>query len=141
MKKSGMFKKRDLLLCLGILLAAGAVYLATRIPALGKKPANTVRILVNGQVYAEEPLGEERDILVTQANGAENVVHLTENGFYMARSTCTNQLCVYQGDVTEENYSTRFLGTHVLCLPNRVDVELVLTTQDEAPVDPDAPDI
>lgn len=133
-----MFKRRDILLGLGILLAAGLVFLLTRISFLNQKPKNLVRIYVNGQLYAEEALGKERDVTVTQPNGAENVVHLTENGFYMAKSTCTNQLCVYQGDVTEENYATRFLGTHVLCLPNRVDVELVLEAN---AADPDAPDI
>ena len=136
-----MFRKRDVLLGIGILLAAGILFLVTRIPVMGKVSGGMVRIRVNGQLYAEEKLGQERDVVVTQANGAENVVHLTRNGFYMAHSTCKNQLCVQQGAVTEENYAQRVLGTYVICLPNWVEVELVLANDGSAAPDPNAPDI
>lgn len=42
----------------------------------------------------------------------------------MESSTCHNQLCVQQGEVTRDNWSRRALGAHILCLPNRVDAEL-----------------
>ena len=136
-----MFRKRDVLLGIGILLAAGILFLVTRIPVMGKVSGGMVRIRVNGQLYAEEKLGAERDVVVTQANGAENVVRLTKDGFYMARSTCKNQLCVQQGAVTEENYTRRALGNYVICLPNWVEVELVLENDGKTAADPDAPDI
>ena len=95
-------------------------------------------VLVRNRVYAIEPLGEERDLTIDQGDGVVNVVHLTPNGFFMHSSTCDNQLCVGQGEVTVENYNRRILGTAVLCLPNQVELELVIPN---ATPDPDAPDI
>ena len=95
-------------------------------------------IIVNGRISAIYPIGEEGDVTVDQGNGKVNVVHLTGNGFYMASSTCDNQLCVQQGEVTIDNYQQRILGASVLCLPNNVDLELVVPSHTP---DPNAPDI
>ncbi len=97
-----------------------------------------VYIIVNGRISAIYPVGEEGDVTVDQGNGKVNVVHVTENGFYMASSTCDNQLCVQQGEVTIDNYRQRILGASVLCLPNNVDLELVVPSHTP---DPNAPDI
>ena len=101
-------------------------------------PEAYLYIIVNGRISAIYPIGEEGDVTVDQGNGKVNVVHLTENGFYMASSTCDNQLCVQQGEVTVDNYQYRILGTSVLCLPNNVDLELVVPSHTP---DPNAPDI
>ena len=74
---------------------------------------------------------------ITQANGSKNVIHITHNGFHMASSTCENQLCIGQGEVTVENYTRRILGPYVLCLPNQVELQLVIPG---ATASPDAPD-
>lgn len=117
-----------------IALAFGAAYLMQN----GKTPTGMVRIYVNGQIHTEAMLGQERDIEISQPDGKKNILHLTNNGFFMASSTCTNQLCIQQGEVTAENYYLRALGARVVCLPNEVQAELVLLDR-TAP--PDAPDI
>ena len=95
-------------------------------------------IILNNRVWGIEPLGEEREVTVDQGNGMVNVIHLLPDGFYMASSTCENQLCVSQGEVTVDNYQRRILGTSVLCLPNGLDLELVVPSHTP---DPNAPDI
>lgn len=95
-------------------------------------------IIVNGRISGIYAVGEEGDVTVDQGNGKVNVIHMTENGFYMASSTCDNQLCVQQGEVTVDNYRQRILGASVLCLPNNVDLELVVPSHTP---DPNAPDI
>ncbi len=95
-------------------------------------------IIVNGRISGIYAVGEEGDVTVDQGNGKVNVIHVTENGFYMASSTCDNQLCVQQGEVTVDNYQQRILGASVLCLPNNVDLELVVPSHTP---DPNAPDI
>ena len=95
-------------------------------------------IIVNGRVSGIYAVGEEGDVTVDQGNGKVNVIHMTEKGFYMASSTCDNQLCVHQGEVTIDNYQQRILGASVLCLPNNVDLELVVPSHTP---DPNAPDI
>ena len=95
-------------------------------------------IIVNGRISGIYAVGEEGDVTVDQGDGKVNVIHMTEKGFYMASSTCDNQLCVHQGEVTVDNYQQRILGASVLCLPNNVDLELVVPSHTP---DPNAPDI
>ena len=95
-------------------------------------------VYINGRLYGIVPLGEEQDMTVDQGDGVVNVVHLLPNGFYMASSTCDNQLCVMEGVVTVDNYRTRILGTSVLCLPHGLDLELIVPSHTP---DPNAPDI
>ena len=106
--------------------------------AKGPEAEAYLYIIVNGRISGIYPIGEEGDVTVDQGNGKVNVVHVTENGFYMASSTCDNQLCVQQGEVTIDNYQQRILGASVLCLPNNVDLELIVPSHTP---DPNAPDI
>lgn len=133
-----MFRKKDVLLIGLVLLMAAGIFLFQFLSAKNTHAAGFVRIWVDGSVYREIPLGKAQDIAILQENGCENILHLTENGFFMQSANCSNQLCIGQGEVNGDNYPLRSLGTHVLCLPNRVDVELVL--ENVAPA-PDAPDI
>ena len=94
-------------------------------------------IILNNRIWGIEPLGEERDITVDQGNGVVNVIHLQEDGFYMASSTCDNQLCVGEGTVTLTNWQERILGPDVYCLPHNLILELVVPN---AQPDPNAPD-
>ena len=95
-------------------------------------------LYLNSRLYGIVPLGEEQDMTVDQGDGVVNVIHLLPNGFYMASSTCENQLCVMEGTVTVDNYQNRILGTSVLCLPHGLDLELVVPSHTP---DPNAPDI
>ena len=94
-------------------------------------------IILNGRVWGIEALGEERDVTVDQGDGVVNVIHLQKDGFYMASSTCDNQLCVGEGTVTLTNWQQRILGPCVYCLPHNLQLELVVPN---AEPDPNAPD-
>ncbi len=54
------------------------------------------------------------------------VIEISERGAVMASSTCHNQLCVQMGEVTLDNWETRPNQQFIICLPNRVSVELVV---------------
>lgn len=79
------------------------------------------------------PLPTGEDILVTisdaQDESIKNVLRLSRTGFAMDFSTCDNQDCVHQGEVTFENMNDRVLMNMVLCLPHNLSVELY-TTED-----------
>ena len=100
-------------------------------------PAGYLFIILNDRIWGIEPLGEERDVTVDQGNGVVNVIHLLPDGFYMASSTCDNQLCVGEGTVTLNNWQQRILGPCVYCLPHQLTLELVAPN---AQPDPNAPD-
>ena len=136
-KEKLMFKKKDFLLIMLVLLAALALFLVQYLNTKNTQSLGMVRIWADGKIYTEVPLGKEQDIRILQETGCENVVHIDADGFYMLSANCHNQLCIGQGEVTGENYPLRSLGTHILCLPNRVDVELLV----EKAENPDLPDI
>ncbi len=103
------------------------------------KPAEAyLYVYLKNRLYGIVPLGEEQDMTVDQGDGVVNVIHLLPDGFFMASSTCDNQLCVMEGTVTVQNYRSRVLGTSILCLPHGLDLELVVSGHTP---DPNAPDI
>ena len=131
-------KKKDLILIVAMMLIAGGLLAAVTLSTAGTASSGQVRIYVNDQLYAQESLGKERDIAITQPDGQENILHLTADGFYMLRANCVSQDCIHQGPVTAENYYQRALLNKVVCAHNNVYVELVLTNQTPPP---DMPDI
>ena len=114
-----------------VVLAVGAAALLLTREA---PQAATREVLVyrNGELYATGHLGQKDDIIVRGENGEENTVSFTEDSVYMKHSTCHNQLCIDQGAVSLSNVSTRFYRNQIICLPNRVTVELVLTDEEAA---------
>lgn len=134
-------KKRDLLLVVAVVLAASAMLLVTKLANTGKQANGTINVYVNGAFHTSAPLVNGKTLTIEQADGSRNVLRMTENGFFMEYSTCHNQLCVEQGTVDADNWNMRSLGTHIICLPNRVDAELALTDEEKQQVDINAPDV
>ena len=121
-----MNKKNALiLLILGVLiLIAGAA--AVLMPRETAVDGPYVLITVDGSEYARVPLSSPRTVTVTQESGETNVIEISETGAVMASSTCKNQLCVEMGEVTLDNWEWRANQQFIICLPNRVSVELVV---------------
>jgi hypothetical protein len=132
-----MFKRKDFLIIAAALAVAAGIYGYTAWQNAKGSPDGNVRIFVDGALYATAHLGQAEPVVITQANGETNTVAFTKDGFYMASASCKNQLCVQQGTVTTQNYTLRAMGKQIICLPNRVVVELVVTQAAPA----DAPDI
>ena len=84
-----------------------------------------LRIQVQDQVWEAIPMVDEGEYVIEQANGKTNVVHTTATGAIMHSSTCDNQSCVQQGEVTLENRDSRVLTNMIICLPNEVILEVL----------------
>lgn len=95
-------------------------------PAQASEVKGYVVITVAGRQYGD-PIAMDRDKIITirQDGGKINKVHITPESVCMESSTCANQDCVGQGEVTLENYQKRVLSTYVICLPNDVSIEMV----------------
>lgn len=120
--------KKNLLVIGGILLIAAALLAVT----LFARPMTAVEedmviISVDGKEYARVTLSKPRTVTVEQQNGCVNVVEVSGRGVVMRSSTCDNQLCVGMGEVTVDNWETRPNQQFIICLPNRVSVELAVT--------------
>ncbi|MDO5299833.1 MAG: NusG domain II-containing protein [Clostridia bacterium] len=85
-----------------------------------------VVITVGNRQYGDPiPMDRDKVITIKQDDGKINKVHITPEKVYMESSTCENQDCVGQGEISLDNYKTRILSTYVICLPNAVTIELV----------------
>ena len=110
-----------------LLIAAVVLLLAVTLlrPRTNGTSAEIV-VTLDGRGYARVPVGQEQTITVRQSDGNVNVIRITARGAVMESSTCENQLCVEMGEVTLDNWETRPNQQFIICLPNRVSVELVV---------------
>lgn len=89
------------------------------------EPQAYLMVTVGSVTYQPLALTAEGEYTITQKDsGAVNVIHVTPQGVSMTSSTCKNQDCVKQGEVTLGNRETRLLSNMIICLPNRVTLEL-----------------
>lgn len=105
-------------------------------PQTGSSPVEDaiayMLVSVGNTMYRPIPLTEEGEYAIRQNDGAmENIVHVTRDSIAMMSSTCDNQDCVQQGTVSMENREERVLGSFIVCLPNKVTLEL-LTAKEAA---------
>ena len=107
-----MDKKNYWVIALMVALAVGLLAAVTLLRPSGGQNGEIV-VTVDGAEYARVPLGQKQTLTVTQEDGSVNV-------------TCHNQLCVQMGEVTLDNWETRPNQQFIICLPNRVSVELVV---------------
>lgn len=118
-------KKLNWIIPAAIVLLAAAMLLVSPM-LLTDTNEDAVIITVDGVEYARVPLSRPQTVTVRQASGAVNVVEITDRGAVMASSTCKNQLCVHSGAVTLDNWELRPQQTFIVCLPNKVTVELAV---------------
>ena len=116
-------KKRDLIIIAAFLVFAllglGAVKLFA--------PTGNIRyadIYVDEMLYEAVPLNKDAVIVVDQGDGKVNHIEVKDGEIFMADSTCADHLCVTQGAMSPQNYEKRPMLNWIICLPNRVTVEL-----------------
>ena len=115
-----MLKKKDVYLILGILLLAVGCWLLFGVSGKG----SLVEIRLNGEVYETLPQGQEKTIIIQQADGRENRIRMDAEGVWMEYSTCDNQICVHTGKILFAEEAGLSLQKSIVCLPNGVTVEL-----------------
>ena len=82
-------------------------------------------LVTAGSTTFEPILLVAEDVLtLTQDEATVNTIHVTPDSIWMESSTCENQDCVEQGVVNADNRHARILGNMIICLPNRVQLEL-----------------
>lgn len=135
-------KKKDLIIVFLLVAVAACALLVFSLDRNDQVAERTMQVFLDGKLYSQTPLRTGERVTIEQPDGSKNVILMTENGFQMESSTCRDQLCVDQGQVTMENWKGRKLGNQVICLPNRVVVELKLSdVHPGATADPFVPDV
>lgn len=114
-------RRRDIWVIGTILLAALAL------AALGfalRGGGDVVRIYLDGELYATLPLDEDCEFPVEQPDGAVNVIEIADGGVRMKHANCPNQTCVGCGWRYPDDVRALPDAAWIVCLPNRVSVEL-----------------
>ena len=113
-------KKRDFLvigIVLFLALSLGAVAF------LDMKPAQSLCIFVDGALYGEYSLLENQEIKI----GDTNVCEIAEGKVRMIEANCPDQICVHSAEISRD-------GMTIVCLPNRVVLEIKNETEEGAPI-------
>ena len=109
-----MIKKADIVLLIIILVVGIPMSVLSLTEGIG---GDKVRISLDGEIYGVYPLGEDREIDVTE-DGHTNHITIKDGQVSMSYSTCRNQVCVNTGAISETKDA-------IVCLPNRVVVEII----------------
>ncbi len=90
-----------------------------------------VKVVVDGAAYREYPLDEDCEVTIENLPTGRLTLRISDGSVDVAQSSCPDLLCV-------KHRRIRRAGESIICLPNRVAIE-VLGTASVTP-DPDAPD-
>ena len=86
--------------------AAQAAMVGPMPPPRAAEVKGHVVITVGNRQYGDPiPMDREKVITIKQENGHVNKVHITPEKAYMEYSSCENQDCVGQGEITMDNYT------------------------------------
>ena len=110
-----LFHKNDIYLIIGLIIVLcviGAVYLFTR------KNGAMVRVSVDGITTATYPLEKEMTTVIDGYDGGQNTLVIEDGSAYLKDTTCPDHLCEKMGKINSA-------GQSVICLPNRVIVEII----------------
>ena len=121
--KENYMKKKDLILAGAVLLLAGILALALRLPKT--ENGNTMKVTVDGEVYGTYSLAENQTVKIQTGHGT-NVLVIENGSAHMEEADCPDGYCKEQG--------------RILCLPHKLvaEVESDGSTTDDAD---DAPDV
>jgi hypothetical protein len=113
--KKAKLRKADLLL-LGGILAAGCVLAIVLL--LTRGTGNEVQIRVDGQVVETLELSQDQTYEIQGVGGGTNLLVIQNGEAWVEEATCPDGLCENMGKISG-------VGQSVICLPNKVVVEIV----------------
>ena len=111
-KSQPLFKKRDLILVLLLLAAAGVIALLLYVTGLTRGAADRIEITVQGTSYGTYSLLEDQQIPIETDDGY-NLVIIENGAAYMKEADCPDGYCMEQGEIDRN-------GETIVCLPHRI---------------------
>jgi len=115
--KTKILRKTDIFLISAFIIFAFAFYFIFDF-AVDSVNSETVIIKVNGKIYAEVPLDEEKDVEIYFNNGIlSNTVRIKDKSAVMIYADCPDGRCTKHKPIESANKL-------IVCLPNKVTVEI-----------------
>lgn len=103
-------------LLIGALLLIGAVLLAYT--HFCSKAGSVLQVRIDGQTVAEYPMDKDIDIILTGKDGGTNHLIISGGQAWFSEASCPDHLCIEMGRIDKA-------GQSIICLPNRVSVEVM----------------
>lgn len=119
-------KKGDIFISLGLLILSFllAMYFQS---FSSKEEGQYIRIEHNSKLVGEYPLDVDKEI-VLDGDGQYNKVIIKDGKAYMKEANCRDQICVHMREISID-------GETIICLPNRVFVEVIDKSKDDDSID------
>lgn len=111
---------RILIVCIFVAALLGSFLLFFLIPEQGMY----VRVSVDGETVSEYDLQVERTVTLTGAAYFENTLVIKDGEADMIQAGCPDRICVRQRAISRP-------GESIVCLPNRIVVEVIGETGNE----------
>lgn len=113
-------KKKEIIMAAAILVIACLIW---GVSALFMDDAGDIlRITVDNEIYGEYPLDKDQVIEINDTN----ICEIKDGEVHMVEAKCPDQLCVKTNSITEQ-------GGTIICLPNRVFLEVIQSEDSDAP--------
>jgi hypothetical protein len=112
--------KADVLLLGGILLVGCVLGLLL---LLTQHSGTNVQVRVDGVVIATYPLRENRTYEIAGVDGGTNLLVIQNGEAWVEEASCPDGLCKSMGRISQN-------GQSVICLPNKVVVEILSDTEE-----------
>ncbi len=107
-------RKNDILLILGLLLAAGVLWFFLRPGGTGAY----VVITQHGSEISRYALHENRTVEITDPDHGFNTLIIENGEAYVSSADCGDLTCVHTGKVSRE-------GERIICLPHELVIEII----------------
>lgn len=105
--------KNDIIFVAVILIVVSA---ASLMLFLFRKAGDTVVVTVNGQLWGEYPLGEDRTVEI-RSGDSYNILVIENGKAYVKQASCPDGICSSHRPIGND-------GESIICLPNKVVVEI-----------------
>lgn len=121
-KKNGKKIKNDIIL---VSVLAGLILLAILGILLFRKSGSTVKVTVDGKLFGEYSLDEDKTVEI-RSDGGTNLLVIKDGKAYVERASCPDGICSSHRPIS-------YGGESIICLPNKVVVEVTAVKQENQP--------
>lgn len=109
-----MNRNDKILIAVLLLLSVCSLFLQRVI----EKPGENVLVTVDGKEYGTYSLEKEQQIKINQSKDKKNVLVIKDHSAYIKQASCKDLVCVHQRKIKKT-------GEAIICLPNKVVIEII----------------
>ena len=113
-----MFRKKDLIIYISVLLLAGAAYLLSVFIRNSGNNGTYARVSVDGSILADYPLNEDTEVILDGCFGGSLKMIISDGTAFVESSSCPDKICVRHRAVSHA-------GESIICMPNRIIIEII----------------